>query len=77
MVYNTNPASASKKFILILSKYVLTDTEEAVLMKGFNFLVTNPHSNLDMACAVESVVSKLPQTRHGIQVEDQVHVREV
>jgi hypothetical protein len=25
-------------------------------------LVTNPHSNLDMACAVESVVSKLSQT---------------
>ncbi|PNF20184.1 hypothetical protein B7P43_G16972 [Cryptotermes secundus] len=32
-------------------------------MKGLNFSVTRPHSNLDMACAVESVVSKLPQTK--------------
>jgi hypothetical protein len=31
-------------------------------MKGLNFSVTNPYSNLDMACAVESVVLKLPQT---------------
>jgi hypothetical protein len=31
-------------------------------MKGFNFSVSYPHSNLDMACAVESIVSKLPQT---------------
>jgi hypothetical protein len=31
-------------------------------MKSLNFSVTYPHSNLDMACAVESVVSKLPQT---------------
>jgi hypothetical protein len=30
-------------------------------MKGLNFSVTYPHYNLDMACAVESVVSKLPQ----------------
>jgi hypothetical protein len=55
-------ASDSKKFILNLSKHVLTDSEEAVLMKGMTFSVANPHSNLDMACAVESVVSKLPQT---------------
>jgi hypothetical protein len=31
-------------------------------MKGLNFAVVKPHSCLDMACAVESVVSKLPQT---------------
>jgi hypothetical protein len=31
-------------------------------MKGLNFSFMNPHSNLDMICAVESVVSKLPQT---------------
>jgi hypothetical protein len=30
-------------------------------MRGFNFLTINPQSNLDMACAVESVVPKLPQ----------------
>jgi hypothetical protein len=32
-------------------------------MKGLNFSVSRPHSNLDMACSVESVVSKLPQTK--------------
>jgi hypothetical protein len=50
------------KFILNLSKHVLTDSEEAVLMRGLNFLTTNPQSNLYMACVVESVVLKLPQT---------------
>jgi hypothetical protein len=53
---STTPASAYKKFILNLSKYVLTESEEAVA-------VTRPHSNLDMACAVESIVSTLPQTQ--------------
>jgi hypothetical protein len=55
----STPASDSKKFIRNLSRHVLTDSEEAVLMKGLNFSVTNPHSNLDMAYAVKSVVSKL------------------
>ncbi|PNF20263.1 hypothetical protein B7P43_G15436 [Cryptotermes secundus] len=32
-------------------------------MKSLNFSVKRPHSNLDLACAVESVVSKLPQTK--------------
>jgi hypothetical protein len=49
------------KCIHNLSEHILTDAEEAVLMKGLNFSVTYPHPNLDMACAVESVVSKLPQ----------------
>jgi hypothetical protein len=53
-------ASYSKKFILIFFKYVLTDSEEAVLMKGLNFSVTYPHSNLDMVCAVEPVFPRLP-----------------
>jgi hypothetical protein len=56
-------AVASKKFILNLSKCVLTESEETVLKKGLNFAVTRPHSNLDMACAVEPVVSKFPQTQ--------------
>jgi hypothetical protein len=55
-------APVSKKFVLCLSEYVLTDSEESVLLKGLNFAIANPHSNLDMACAVESVVSKLPHT---------------
>lgn len=52
------PASASysKKIILNLLRHVLTDSEEAVLMKGLNYAIGNPHSNLDMTCAVESVV---------------------
>jgi hypothetical protein len=50
------PATAlieSKKFVLSLSKHVLTDSEEAVLQKGLNFSVRYPQSNQDMACAVE------------------------
>jgi hypothetical protein len=58
----STPAPVSKKFVLNISEYVLTDSEESVLLKGLNFALANPHSNLDMACAVESVVSKLPQT---------------
>jgi hypothetical protein len=58
----STPASAPNKCILNLSKHVLTDSEEAVLMKGLIFPVTYPHFNLDMACAVESVVSKLSRT---------------
>jgi hypothetical protein len=45
------PVSASNKFVLNLSEHVLTDAEEAVLVKGLNFSVTYPHSNMDMACA--------------------------
>jgi hypothetical protein len=55
------PASDSRKLILNLS-CVLTDSEEAFLMQGLNFLVTTSHSNMDMTCAVESVFSKLRQT---------------
>jgi hypothetical protein len=46
----------------VLSEQFLSNSEEAVLIKGLNFSVTYPHSNLDMACATESVVSKLSQT---------------
>jgi hypothetical protein len=56
------PASDSRKFIRNISKHVLTDSEEAVLMNGSNLSVMNPYSNLDMACDVECTVSKLPQT---------------
>jgi hypothetical protein len=45
-------------------------------MKSFDFALTFPHSNLHMACAVESVVSKLSQTWAWNAGEDQVHVRE-
>jgi hypothetical protein len=50
----------SSKVLLNLSKHTLTDSKEAVLKKGLNFAIAVLHSNLDMACAVESVVSKLP-----------------
>jgi hypothetical protein len=55
------------KFTLNLSEHILTDTEEAALMKVLNFSVTYPHSNLDIACGVESVVAKLPQ-RLGMKI---------
>jgi hypothetical protein len=45
-----------KKIILNLLRHVLIDSEVAVLMKGLNYTIGNPHSNLDMTCAVESVV---------------------
>ncbi|XP_023702099.1 uncharacterized protein LOC111861618 [Cryptotermes secundus] len=57
----SDPASGSKKFVLNLSEYALTDHEESDLRKGLNFSIVNPHFNLDMACAVESVITKLPQ----------------
>jgi hypothetical protein len=47
-------ASDCKKFIVSLAKHVLTDSEEAVLVKDLNFSVANPHTNLDVACTVES-----------------------
>jgi hypothetical protein len=56
LTINRTSASDCKKFIVSLSKHVLTDSEEAVLMKDFNLSVVNPHSNLDVACAVESIV---------------------
>jgi hypothetical protein len=55
-------ASDSKKCIRNLSKQILSDSEEAVLMKCLNLSITNSHSNMDMACFVQSVVSKCPQT---------------
>jgi hypothetical protein len=59
-----SPASSSdsKKFVLNLSKHVLSDSEDTVLRKGLNFAVAKPHSNTDMACAAESVVLNLPGT---------------
>jgi hypothetical protein len=42
------PASDSKTFILNLSKHILTDPEEAALVKDLNFSDTYPHSRLDM-----------------------------
>jgi hypothetical protein len=50
-----------KKFILNLSKHILTDPEEEVLVKSLSlFYITT----WTMACAVESVVSKLPDSGH-------------
>jgi hypothetical protein len=61
-----------------LSKHVFTDSEEAVVKKGLNFSVTYPHSNLGMASAVESCCFEASaDSGYGIQIKDQVHVREV
>jgi hypothetical protein len=57
-----------------LSEHVLTDAEEAVLMKYLNFSVTS-HSNLEMAYAVESIIFQAStHPGHGIHDENQVHV---
>jgi hypothetical protein len=50
------------ELILNLSKHVLTYHEVSVLPKGLNFAVMNLHFNLDIICAVESVIPKLPPT---------------
>jgi hypothetical protein len=56
----SGPASGSKKFPVNLSKYVLTDHEESVLRKSLNFTIVNFLFDLDISCAVESVIPKLP-----------------
>jgi hypothetical protein len=48
-----------KKFVLNLSEYDLTDHEESVLRKGLNFTIVIPYFNIDIACAVQSVIPKL------------------
>jgi hypothetical protein len=59
---NSYFGSKKKGKTIPVTEHVLTGSEQSVLLKGLNFAIANPHSNLDMACAVESVVSKLPQT---------------
>jgi hypothetical protein len=56
------PTSNYKKFILNLSKRALTDSVDVVLIKYLNLSIRYSHSNLNMECSLESVVSKLPQT---------------
>jgi hypothetical protein len=55
-------SAPDSKFVLNLPQHILTDSEKTVLWKGLNFAVAKPHSNLHMACAVETVASKLLQT---------------
>jgi hypothetical protein len=47
--------------LFIIFQNMLSQAEEPVLVKGLTFFMTYPHSNLDIACAVESVASNLPQ----------------
>jgi hypothetical protein len=49
-----------KNLPLISQKKVHTGHEESVLRKVLNFALLNPHFSFDMACAVESVIPKLP-----------------
>jgi hypothetical protein len=60
-VLSTSPSDC-KKFMLNFSKHILTGSEEIVRMKDFKFSLQNPNSNVDMACALETIVSKFPQT---------------
>jgi hypothetical protein len=38
---------------------MLTEPEKAVLKRGLNFALATPQSNIHMACAVESIKTKL------------------
>jgi 23S rRNA maturation mini-RNase III len=49
---------STDKFVKNLSNHILTESEKAVLKRGLNFALTTPQSNLDMACAVESIKTK-------------------
>lgn len=72
---STETAKASHGFersVLSLSEHVLTDSEESVLNKGFNFGVTNRESNFDIACAAESVRSKF-RPAFGIESFEEFH----
>jgi hypothetical protein len=58
------------------SKHVLTDSEELILMKDLNYSAMTPYSNLDMTCCRICCSEASTDSGHGIQVADQVHVRE-
>jgi hypothetical protein len=65
------------RYLSLISENIFSQSEAAVLVNGLNLSVTYPHSNLDMARAVESVVSKLPQIL-GLKCRLKIgHVREV
>jgi hypothetical protein len=56
-IVGSGQSSGSKIFVLHLPEYVPTDHEESVL---WNFTIVNPLFNIDIICAVESVIPKLP-----------------
>jgi hypothetical protein len=47
--------TTNQKFVLNLSYHVFTNAKEMAPQKGLNFGVAGTYSNLDMACAAESV----------------------
>jgi hypothetical protein len=60
-----------------LPQHVLTDSEEAEFMKGLNF---GNESTLQFGqgmCCEPCCFEASANADHGVQVEDQVHVREV
>jgi hypothetical protein len=54
-------STPDSEFVLILSKRVLIHSEKTILKKGFSCTVAKPYYSLDVACAVGTVASELPQ----------------
>jgi len=55
----TSVLSESKKFVFGLPEHVFVDGEKAVLRKDLNFVVSFPHSNVDMVYLVASLVPQV------------------
>jgi hypothetical protein len=58
-ISDSSVGPSTDNFVLNLSKHIITESEKAVLKRGLNFALATPQSNLDMACAVESIKTKL------------------
>jgi hypothetical protein len=50
---------STDNFVLNLSKHILTESEKAFLKRGLNFALATQQCNIDMACAVEPIKTKL------------------
>jgi hypothetical protein len=58
-ISDSSVGQSTDNFVLNLSKHILTEPKRAVLKRGLNFAFATPQSNLDMACTVESIKTKL------------------
>jgi len=61
---NKREVKVLRNYVANFLKYTLTDL--MVLNKGVSYAVYYPQSNLDMMCAMESLVLKLFPERNGI-----------
>jgi hypothetical protein len=58
--FGSGLGNASKNLSLISQSKFLQTTRNKFLGWGLNFTIENPHFYLDISCAVESVITKLP-----------------